>query len=298
MPLSHVCTWHEAGTEGCGRRVLRCLGTQGRGPGAHISSWICSQAGRWDTAGAGEKGCAPKVHPCTIKITSAAYRVKGIKQLPPLLLTPTALSRQEDPEQRQYLRMKVQALTVTTLLLVLLCSAPAPSGALGSQAGNLERQAGARGPEEAPWPPGDGGDKLPGQGSERSHSLASAWKVMREAQRSSRPPSKAMAKALLGTGEQVPPGKPWRLPLPPSHSRIPRLGHHLKDYGKFNSDTVSTACPRPAGERVWVGGLQGDWGEQRHQSGSGRPEGGRGRCWACHDPANIREKRCLQGHSS
>lgn len=139
--------------------------------------------------------------------------------------------------------MKVQALTVTTLLLVLLCSAPAPSGVLGSQAGNLERQAGTGGPGEAPWPPGDGGDKLPGQGSERSHPLASAWKVMREAHPSSRSPSKAMAKALLGNGEQVPPGKPWRLAVQPSRSRIARLSHHLKDYGKFNSDTVSTACP-------------------------------------------------------
>lgn len=165
-----------------------------------------------------------------------------------------SLSRQEDPEQRQDLRMKVQALTVTMLLLVLLCSAPAPSGVLGSQAGNLERQAGTGDPGEAPWPPGDGGDKLPGQGSERSHPLARAWKVMREAHPSSRSPSKATAKALLGNGEQVPPGKPWRLAVQPSRSRIPRLSHHLKDYGKFNSDTVSTACPCSGG-RGFAGGV-------------------------------------------
>ncbi|XP_053799468.1 uncharacterized protein LOC128788449 [Vidua chalybeata] len=217
-----------------------------------MSSWVCLQAGRWDTAGAGEEGCAPKVCPCTIKITLAGSRVRGKKQLPPLLLTATALSRQKDPEQRQDLRMNVQALAVTTLLLVLLCSAPALSGTLGSQASNLERQAGAGFPEEAPWPPGDGGDKLPGQGSERSHPLASAWKVMREAHPSSRSLSKAMAKALLGSGEQVAPGKPWRLPLQPSRSRMARLSHHLKDYGKFNSDThschsiQSRPCQKPS----------------------------------------------------
>lgn len=158
--------------------------------------------------------------------------------------------------------MNIQTLTVTTLLLVLLCSAPAPFGALGSQAGNLERQAGAGSPEEASWPPRDGGNKLPGQGSERSHPLTNAWKVMREAHPSSRSPSKAMAKALLGSGEQVPPGKPWRLPLKPSHSRTVRLSHHLKDYGKFNSDTVSTACPWTARERVCAGGLAGGAGAE------------------------------------
>ncbi|RMC02885.1 hypothetical protein DUI87_20078 [Hirundo rustica rustica] len=158
----------------------------------------------------------------------------------------------EDPEHRQDLRMSVQALTVTTLLLVLLCSAPAPSGALGSQAGNLERQAGVGGPGEAPWPPGDGGDELPGQGSERSRPLANAWKAMRAAHPSSRVRGKATAKALLGSGEQVAPGKPWRLPLQPSRSRIARLSHHLKDFGKFNSDThschsiQSRPCQRPS----------------------------------------------------
>ncbi|XP_056364750.1 uncharacterized protein LOC130262022 [Oenanthe melanoleuca] len=151
------------------------------------------------------------------------------------------------PEQRQDLRMNVQALTVTTLLLVLLC----PSGALGLQASNLERQAGAGGPGEAPWPPGDGGDKLPGQGSERSHALAKAWKAMREAQPGSRS-SKAMAKALQGRGEQLPPGKPWRLPGQPSRSRTARLSHQLSDFGKFNSDThschsiQSQPCQKPS----------------------------------------------------
>ncbi|KAM7057044.1 uncharacterized protein M8220_003289 [Acridotheres tristis] len=143
--------------------------------------------------------------------------------------------------------MNIQALTVTTLLLVLLCSAPAHSGALGSQASTLERQAVAGGPEEAPWPPGDGGDKLPGQGSERSHPLTNAWKVMREAQ-----PSSRSSKALLGSGEQLPPGKPWRLPLQPSRSRMGRLSHQLRDYGKFNSDThschsiQSRPCQKPS----------------------------------------------------
>lgn len=153
--------------------------------------------------------------------------------------------------------MNVQALMVTTLLLVLLCSAPAPCGALGSQAGNLERQAGAGGPAEAPWPPGDGEDKLPGQGSERSHPLASAWKAMREAQPSSRSASKATAKALLGRA---------------SRSRSARLSHQLKDYGRFNSDTVRTTCPWTVRERVCAGGMQGD------HSGSDRTEDSRSRC--------------------
>lgn len=247
----------EQGQGGCARRVLGCLGTQGRGIRAHGSSWVCSQAGRWDTAGAGEKGCAPKLWPCAIKITLAGSRVREKKQLLLLLLAPTALSRQEDPEQRQEPRMNVQVLTVTMLLLVLLCSAPAPSGALGLQAGNLERQAGTGGPEEAPWLSGHGGDKLPGQGSESSHPLANAWKAMREVQPSSRSSSKALAKALLGTGEQLPPGKPWRLPLQPSRSRMARLSHHLRDYGKFNSDTVSTACPGTAGLVLGGAGCQG-----------------------------------------
>ncbi|XP_063010198.1 uncharacterized protein LOC134417190 [Melospiza melodia melodia] len=219
-----------------------------------LTSW------RWDTAGAGEKGCAPRVRPCTIKITLAASRVRGKQQLPPLLLTPTALSRQEDPEQRQDLRMKVQALAVTTLLLGLLCPVPALSGVLGSQAGTLQRQAAAGLPGEAPWPPGHGGDKLPGQGSERrTHPLASAWKVMREAHPSSRSLSKATAGALLGSGEQVAPGKAWRLPLQPSRSSTARLSQHLKDYGKFNSDTHS--CPsiqsRPCQKPSDCGGCLG-----------------------------------------
>lgn len=91
-----------------------------------LTSW---EVGR---SRAGEEGCAPKVCPCTIRITLAGSRVRGKKQLPPLLLTATALSRQKDPEQRQDLKMDVQALAVTTLILVLLCSAPAPSGALES----------------------------------------------------------------------------------------------------------------------------------------------------------------------
>ncbi|XP_063251639.1 uncharacterized protein LOC134549706 isoform X2 [Prinia subflava] len=148
--------------------------------------------------------------------------------------------------------MSVQALTIPTLLLVLFCSAPAPSGALGSQAGNLGRQAGAGGPEKAPWPPGDGGDKLPGQGSERSHPLADAWKALREAQPGSGSPSKAAARALPGSGEQLPPGRPWRLPALPSRSRTARRSHHLKDYGRFNSDThschsiQSRPCQKPS----------------------------------------------------
>lgn len=148
--------------------------------------------------------------------------------------------------------MNAQALAVTPLLLVLLCSVPALSGVLGSQASNLQRQREAGFPEEAPWPPGDGGDKLPGQGSERTHPLASAWKVMREAHGSSRSLSKATPKALLGSGEKVAPGKAWRLPLQPSRSRMARLSHHLKDYGRFNSDThschsiQSRPCQKPS----------------------------------------------------
>lgn len=70
---------------------------------------------------------------------------------------------------------------------------------------------------------------------------------MREAHPSSGSLSKAMAKALLGSGEQVAPGKPWRLPLQPSRSRMVRLS--LKDHGKFNSNTVGTVR-----ERVCAGG--------------------------------------------
>lgn len=233
----------QRGRGGRGRRVLGHLGTQGRGTGAHASSRVCSQAGRWDTAGAGEKGCAPGVGPCTIKMTSAGSSGREERQLLPLLLPPTALSGQEDPEQSQTLRMKVQALTVTALL-VLLCSALAPSEALGGRAGTPERQPGAGGPGKDSWPPEDGADDLPGQGSEGSSFPASAWEVMGEAPPGSGSPSKAMAKIPGASGKQGPPGKPRRLPPQPSRSRSPGLSHHLKGHGKFNGDTVSTTRTR------------------------------------------------------
>lgn len=209
-------------------------------------------------AGAGEKGCALGVGPGAIKMTLAGSSSREERQLPPLLLPPTALSRQEDPEQSQALRMKVQALTVAALLLVPLCSAPAPSEALGGRASTPERQPGAGGPGEDPWPPGDGADNLPGQGSEGSRPPAGAWEVMGEAPPGSGSPSKAMAKLPPGSGEQDPPGKARRLLPQPSRSRSPGLSHHLKGHGKFNGDTVSTTHPRAARMRVRTEGLQGD----------------------------------------
>lgn len=156
--------------------------------------------------------------------------------LPPLFLPPAALSGQEDPNHIQALRMNVKVLMVTALLLVLLCSAPAPSEALGSWTGILRKHPGVGGPGKDSRPPGDGGVNLPGQGLDRSHPVASAWEVM-----GARPPSKAMARPSLGSGEQDLHSKPWRHPPQPSRSR--RLSHHLKGHGKFNGDTVSTTHP-------------------------------------------------------
>ncbi|GAB0176968.1 hypothetical protein GRJ2_000162000 [Grus japonensis] len=148
--------------------------------------------------------------------------------------------------------MKVQVLTVAVFLVVLLCSALAPSEALGGRAGALERQPGAGSPGEDSWPPGDRGNNLPGQGTEGSHPPASAWEVMGEALPRSRSPSKAVAKPPLGSGEQDPPGKPRRLPPQPSRSRSPGLSHRLKGHGKFNGDThschgiQSRPCQKPS----------------------------------------------------
>lgn len=146
--------------------------------------------------------------------------------------------------------MKVQALRVTVLLLVLLCSAPAPSETLGGWARDLERQLGAGAPGEDPRPPADGGDNLPWQGSDGSHPLASAWEVMEEVPPSSRSPSKATTKPTRGSGDQDLPRKPRRVPPQPSRSRSPGLSHLQKGYGKFNGDTVSMACPWSARRRV------------------------------------------------
>lgn len=71
--------------------VWECKG----GDKAHASSQVCLQEGRWDTAGAGEKGCAPRVGPCVIKMTSAGSCSREERQLPSLLLPPTAFSGQE-----------------------------------------------------------------------------------------------------------------------------------------------------------------------------------------------------------
>ncbi|XP_074438496.1 uncharacterized protein LOC141741553 [Larus michahellis] len=172
-------------------------------------------------------------------MTSAGSSGREERQLPPLLLPPTASAGQEDAEQSQALRMKVQALTVTALLLVLLSSAPAPSEAVGGRAGTRERQPGPGSHGEDPRAPGDGGDNLPSQGSEGSHPLSGAWEVMGEASPSSRSPSKAMAKPPLGSSKQDPLGKLRRLPRQPSRSRSPGLSHHLKGHGKFNGDTHS-----------------------------------------------------------
>lgn len=201
----------------------------------------------------GGKGCAPGVGPCAIKMTSAGSSGREERQFPPLLLPPTASAGQEDAEQSQALRMKVQALMVTALLLVLLSSAPAPSEAVGGRAGTRERQPGTGSHGEDPRAPGDGGDNLPSQGSEGSHPLSGAWEVMGEASPSSRSPSKAMAKPPLGSSKQDPLGKLRRLPRQPSRSRSLGLSHHLKGHGKFNGDTVSTSHLGPARMRVCSG---------------------------------------------
>ncbi|PKU36067.1 pseudouridine-metabolizing bifunctional [Limosa lapponica baueri] len=135
--------------------------------------------------------------------------------------------------------MKVQALSVTALLLVLLSSALALSEALGDHTSTLKGQPGAEGHGEDPRAPGDGGDNLPRQGLVGSHPLAGAWEVMGEASPSSGSPSRALAKPSLGSSEQRPPSKLRRLPRQPSRSRIPGLSHHLKGHGKFNGDTHS-----------------------------------------------------------
>ncbi|XP_065692990.1 uncharacterized protein [Patagioenas fasciata] len=137
--------------------------------------------------------------------------------------------------------MKVQALKVTMLLLVLLCTAPAPSETLGGWSRALERQLRAGAPGEHPWPPADGGDNLPQQGSSGSHPLAGAWEVIEEVPSGSRSPSKAMTKSARSSGDQDLPRKPRSVPPQPSHSRSPGLSHLLKGYGKFNGDTHS--CP-------------------------------------------------------
>ncbi|KAM6420081.1 uncharacterized protein J5M81_016966 [Pluvialis apricaria] len=223
---------------------------QGRGTGAHASSQVCSHAGRWDTAGAGEEGCAPGVGPCAIKMTLAGSSGGEGRQLPPLLLPPTASSGQEDPEQSQALRMKVQVLMVTSLLLVLLFSAPEPSEALRGRASAPERQSGPGGHAEDC--PGDGRDNLPRQGLEGSRPPASVWELVGEAPPSSGSPSKAMAKPQPGSGAQDPPGKLRRLPRQPSRSRSPGLSPHLKGHGKFNGDThschgiQSRPCQKPS----------------------------------------------------
>ncbi|CAM9964656.1 unnamed protein product [Bubo scandiacus] len=148
--------------------------------------------------------------------------------------------------------MKVHVLTVTALLLVLLCSAPAPSEALRGWADAPGRQPGVGSPAEDPWPPGDGGDNLPRQGLEGSCPLAGAWEVMGEALPSSRSPSNALAKPPLGSSQQDPPSKPWKLPPQASRSRKPGLSHHLKGHGKFNGDThschdiQSRRCQKPS----------------------------------------------------
>ncbi|XP_014792718.1 PREDICTED: uncharacterized protein LOC106885232 [Calidris pugnax] len=172
-------------------------------------------------------------------MTSTASSGRKERHLPPLLLPPAALSGEEDPEQSQTLRMKVQVLSVTALLLVLLSSAPAPSEALGGHTSTLKRQLGAEGHGEDPRALGDGGDNLPRQGLVGSHPLAGAWEVMGEMSPSSGSPSKALAKPSPGSSEPQPLGKLRRHPRQPSRSRSPGLSHHLKGHGRFNGDTHS-----------------------------------------------------------
>ncbi|XP_064313282.1 uncharacterized protein LOC135314332 [Phalacrocorax carbo] len=148
--------------------------------------------------------------------------------------------------------MKSPALRVTALLLVLLSLALAPSEALGGRAGAPDRQPGPGSHGEDPQPPGDGGDNLPRQGSEGSHLMAGVWKLAGKAPPGSGSPSKAVDKPPLGSGEQDPPSKPWRLPARSSRSRSPGRSHHLKGHGKFNGDThschsiQSRPCQKPS----------------------------------------------------
>ncbi|XP_075285494.1 uncharacterized protein LOC142362308 isoform X2 [Opisthocomus hoazin] len=149
--------------------------------------------------------------------------------------------------------MKSPAAPVTALLLVLL------SSALGGRAGAPERQPGAGGHGEDPWPPGDGGDNLPRDSSEGSRLTASTREAMGEVPPGPKPPSKATAKAPLGSSEQHRSRKPRGLPPQPSRSRTPGLSHLLKGHGRFNGDTHS--CPgiqsRPCQKPSDCGGCLG-----------------------------------------
>lgn len=92
MPVRrHTRTHHRVAVVGGCWGVWECKGG-GRGPTQ--AAGVCSHAGRWDTAGAGEVGCAPEVGPCAIKMTSAGSSGREGRQLP------LALSGQEDPEQK------------------------------------------------------------------------------------------------------------------------------------------------------------------------------------------------------
>ena len=67
----HARTCHRARTGWPWREGAGAFGSAREGDGARASGRVCWQAGRWDTAGAGEKGCAPRAGPCAIRMTLA-----------------------------------------------------------------------------------------------------------------------------------------------------------------------------------------------------------------------------------
>ncbi|XP_040514952.1 uncharacterized protein LOC121106531 isoform X2 [Gallus gallus] len=121
--------------------------------------------------------------------------------------------------------MKVWVLTAAALLLAQLSLAPAHVEALGDGAALPARQLGAGGPTDNHRPAGDGGDNE----ADDSHP-----QVLAEHHPGSGVPCKA-----TGSGMQHPPSRPRRSPPQPFRSRSLGLSHHLKGYGKFNSDTHS-----------------------------------------------------------
>lgn len=140
--------------------------------------------------------------------------------------------------------MKVWVLTAAALLLAQLSLAPAHVEALGDGAALPARQLGAWGPTDNHRPAGDGGDNQ--ADDSRPQALAEH-----------RPGSGAPCKAT-SSSMQDPPSRPRRSPPQPFRSRSLGLSHHLKGYGKFNSDTVSTghACPSPRAQVGFEAPLQ------------------------------------------
>lgn len=140
-------------------------------------------------------------------------------------------------------------LTAAALMLAQLSLAPAHIEVLGEWAALPARQLGAGGPTENHRPAGDGGDNQ----AYGSHPQVAVWEALAEHHPTSGAPCKA-----TGSSARDPPSRPRRSPPQPFRSRSLGLSHHLKGYGKFNSDTVSTghACPSPRAQAGLTAPLQ------------------------------------------